>query len=69
MEKLDFTYQLKAYRAHNPTRPWVPLGLESTTDQLIVINNAGGAVCIHDCDFQEFIPLAANLTELIRSLA
>lgn len=65
-EAHDFAFNLRRYCEHNQTRRWVPLGIETSISQLIVIDTENGTVCVHDCDFQEIIPIAANLTELIR---
>ncbi len=63
-----FASRVKAYVKNKGHKRWIPIGMESEQDLLVVIDNESGAVLIDDHDREEMIPLAENLPALIASL-
>jgi len=69
----DETYDLRARlvgyrRAHDGRLEKIPIGLESTADLLVVVDNATGHVEIEDYERRTFEPLADSLAQLIDGL-
>lgn len=50
-------------RAHGGKLDKIPIGLESTRDLLLVVDNTTGAVEVEDYEVQRFEPLANSLAE------
>jgi len=60
--------RLIGYRRAHDGLEKIPIGLESTRDLLLVVDNATGQVEIEDYERHTFEPLAANLAHLIAGL-
>lgn len=65
----SFLYKVRAYRqAHGGRLEQVPIGLESRSSLLVVVDNRSGAVAVEDYEDGSLRPIASSLAELIERL-